>query len=56
MKVSEVIKRLEELENQCGDVDAKVVSDDYCMDVHNICGVRFSNSNGYHRIQIVVTK
>lgn len=54
MKLDELIEKLQYQQSQCGNIDTRVVSDDYCIGINKICGVRFNNSNGHHRVEIVV--
>lgn len=54
MKVSELIKRLESLRDWGGDVDVRVCSNDYCMDVNKIECVVYNGDKD--KIEIIVTK
>lgn len=53
MRISEMISMLEELQDYCGDVKVRVVSDDYHLTVHNIVDIRES-SNYNHDVEIVI--
>ena len=53
MRISEMISMLEELQNYCGDVKVRVVSDDYHLTIHNIVDIRES-SNYNHDVEIVI--
>lgn len=53
MRISEMISMLEELHDNCGDVNVRVVSDDYHLSIHNIVDIRES-SNYNHDVEIVI--
>lgn len=55
MKVSELISKLETLRSQCGDVEVRVVSDDYFLSIHTIEDVREGQGYDYYG-EIVVGK
>lgn len=53
MRISEIISMLEELQDYCGNVNVRVVSDDYHLTVHNIVEIR-EDSNYNHDVEIVI--
>ena len=53
MRISEMISMLEELQDYCGDVNVRAVSDDYHLSIHNIVDIRES-SNYNHDVEIVI--
>lgn len=53
MRISEIISMLEELQDYCGNVNVRVVSDDYHLTVHNIVEIR-EGSNYNHDVEIVI--
>lgn len=53
MRISEMISMLEELQDYCGDVNVRVVSDDYHLTIHNIVEIRES-SDYNHNVEIVI--
>lgn len=55
MKIKTLIDKLTIKYEECGNVDVKIVSDDYFMSIHNIEDVR--NDTTYnHNVEIVVTR
>lgn len=54
MKVRELIKKLEYLESQMGDVEVRTYSDDYCCDLHKIEDVTEGYHNGWNSINDVI--
>lgn len=55
MKIKTLIDKLTSKYEECGNVDVKIVSDDYFMSIHNIEDVRTDTSYN-HNVEIVVTR
>ena len=55
MKIKTLIDKLIEKYNECGNVDVKIVSDDYHLTIHNIEDVRTDTSYN-HNVEIVITQ
>jgi hypothetical protein len=55
MKIKNLIDKLLEKYDECGNVDVKIVSDDYHLTIHNIEDVRTGASYD-HNVEIVITR
>ena len=55
MKIKNLIDKLLEKYDECGNVDVKIVSDDYHLTLHNIEDVRTGTSYD-HNVEIVITQ
>lgn len=53
MRISEIINKLKELQDYCGDVNVRVVSDDYYLSIHNIIDIRESDDYN-NNVEIVI--
>lgn len=56
MKIKTLIDKLNEKYNECGNVDVKIVSDDYYLTLHNIEDVRTTDTSYDHNVEIVITQ
>ena len=54
MRVLRLMRELESLYEQCGDVEVRVVSDDYCLSIHSIADVRKNKGYDDRKIEIVI--
>lgn len=54
MYVSELIERLTNLQEQNGELQVRVDSDDYCLDIHRIDNLRCDEHKGDWYIDIII--